>query len=324
MRFVKCALATSIMALAFAGTATAAPITVGSLLTGEFGPGKGGGATLFNASIGQPGANAASPVNGAVVRWHLYGAEGGPFRLRILRPAGGASYTAVGTSAAVSGLGPGLSTYSTVLPIQAGETIGLDFSPGAVLGSASAPSSSIAGWSPILPEGATRPYDAPASGVEAGFNAEVQPQPTVTAVSPASGSFKGKTTVTVLGTDFASVSAVKFGAKAAVNFAVGSESLLTAIVPAGTPGTADVTVTTIAGTSTVTAADRYKYTACVVPRLKAKKLKAAKKRLKSAGCKTGRVTKEDGVTAKTGKVVGQSPKAGKKLKPGTKIKIILG
>lgn len=62
----------------------------------------------------------------------------------------------------------------------------------------------------------------------------------------------------------------------------------------------------------------------VVPKLEAQKLKAAKKKLKMAGCKVGKVSREDGVTARTGKVVGQSPKAGKKLKPGTKVNVTLG
>jgi beta-lactam-binding protein with PASTA domain len=35
------------------------------------------------------------------------------------------------------------------------------------------------------------------------------------------------------------------------------------------------------------------------------------------------VHEKDGASAKTGKVVGQSPKSGKKLAPGTKVKVIL-
>jgi hypothetical protein len=62
---------------------------------------------------------------------------------------------------------------------------------------------------------------------------------------------------------------------------------------------------------------------CLVPSLTGKKLKAVKKRLKKAGCKLGKVTKNDGATRKTGKVRKQSPKPGKSLPQGTKVAVTL-
>ena len=62
---------------------------------------------------------------------------------------------------------------------------------------------------------------------------------------------------------------------------------------------------------------------CVVPKLAGKKLKAAKKKLKLADCKLGKVTKKKGATAKTGKVEKQSPKPGKVLASGSKVKVTL-
>jgi hypothetical protein len=62
---------------------------------------------------------------------------------------------------------------------------------------------------------------------------------------------------------------------------------------------------------------------CKVPNLHGKGLKAAKKKLKAADCKLGKVTKKKGATAKTGKVGKQSPKAGKILAPGSKVKVTL-
>jgi hypothetical protein len=62
---------------------------------------------------------------------------------------------------------------------------------------------------------------------------------------------------------------------------------------------------------------------CVVPRLGAKKLLAAKKALKKADCKLGRVTKLKGATAKTGLVVSQNPQTGKKLAAGAKVAVKL-
>jgi len=49
---------------------------------------------------------------------------------------------------------------------------------------------------------------------------------------------------------------------------------------------------------------------CVVPRLKGKFLPAARKRLRGAGCRVGDVARLKGATARTGKVVTQSPKPG--------------
>jgi alpha-tubulin suppressor-like RCC1 family protein len=62
---------------------------------------------------------------------------------------------------------------------------------------------------------------------------------------------------------------------------------------------------------------------CRVPKLKGRKLKAAKKKLKAADCKLGSVTRLKGATAKSGLVVSQNPRAGKKLTGGSKIAIKL-
>jgi alpha-tubulin suppressor-like RCC1 family protein len=83
--------------------------------------------------------------------------------------------------------------------------------------------------------------------------------PTVTAVSPSSGPASGGTTVTITGTNFVGVSAVKFGADSAESFEVKSESSISAVAPSPTQGlgTVDVTVTTAAGTSATGSADRF-------------------------------------------------------------------
>jgi hypothetical protein len=62
---------------------------------------------------------------------------------------------------------------------------------------------------------------------------------------------------------------------------------------------------------------------CVVPRLGAKKLAAAKKALKKADCRLGRVTRLKGATAGSGLVVSQNPQTGKKLAAGAKVAVKL-
>ena len=83
----------------------------------------------------------------------------------------------------------------------------------------------------------------------------------VTGVSPASGTTKGGTSVTITGTGFTAPPAgtgVSFGG-AAGQFTIDSGTQITATSPPGT-GTVHITVTTPAGTSEATAADQYSYT----------------------------------------------------------------
>ena len=83
--------------------------------------------------------------------------------------------------------------------------------------------------------------------------------PAVTSVSPAAGSVSGGTGVTIGGCGFTAATAVKFGATAATSFAVVSDTQVTAVSPAHAAGTVDVAVTTLAGTSAVSAADNFQF-----------------------------------------------------------------
>jgi hypothetical protein len=72
--------------------------------------------------------------------------------------------------------------------------------------------------------------------------------PTLTSISPTQGPTTGGTTVTLTGTNFTGVTAVRFGATPATGFTVNSGTQITATAPPGT-GTVQVTVTTAGGTS---------------------------------------------------------------------------
>jgi 6-phosphogluconolactonase (cycloisomerase 2 family) len=83
--------------------------------------------------------------------------------------------------------------------------------------------------------------------------------PTVTQVQPNSGNPSGGTTVTITGTKFTGVTAVRFGSTNAASFTVNTEASITAVSPVGT-GTVDVTVTTmIGGPSPTSPADLFSY-----------------------------------------------------------------
>jgi len=84
------------------------------------------------------------------------------------------------------------------------------------------------------------------------------PQPAVTGISPNSGSTAGGTEVTISGTNLNSATEVSFGGAAGM-IVSDSGTQITAISPAGTAGTVNVTVTTMGGTSATTAVGRFSY-----------------------------------------------------------------
>jgi IPT/TIG domain len=86
--------------------------------------------------------------------------------------------------------------------------------------------------------------------------------PTVTGVSPSSGTTAGGTAVTITGTNFAAGATVTFGIAAATNVVVVSATQITATTPAGSAGAVTVTVTN-PGSQSGSLANGYTYV--VVP-----------------------------------------------------------
>jgi hypothetical protein len=145
------------------------------------------------------------------------------------------------------------------------------------------------------------------------------PVPAVSSVGPRAGPRAGGTTVTIAGHGFTGATAVSFGGRPAQGFAVDSDTLITAVSPAAQAGTVHITVAALGGQSATSAADHFTFNQpCVVPKLKGKKLKAARKALKQAHCGVGKVK-----GPKTGRVKHQSRKRGKSLPTGTKVNITL-
>jgi len=319
-------IAASAVAL-MAPAAQASTVTVGSVLPpGAVATEFKSVQTLFNTALPEKGANLTSPVDGAIVRWRMQDSEGGPFRLRVLRPNGSGGYFAVSTSNPVTPSGPGVQIFTANLPVKAGDLIGVDPTNGTdKIGVVADVAGASYGF--FFPP----PFDASTvapSGTEAGkeiaLSAEVQPAPVITSIAPNFGPVAGGATVTITGTDLASVSAVKFGTVPATSVKTESETQITAVAPASTiVGAVDITATTLAGTSAVSSNDRFFYEGCAVPKLKGKKLKVAKRTLFRADCKVGKITRRT-TKKKPGKVLGQSPKPGKVLASGTKVNLTVG
>ncbi len=321
------ALAAVGLVAALAGPASANTVTVGSVLPPNpvSEPVKEV-QTFFNTALPEKGASLASPVSGAVVRWRLQGAKGGPFYLRILRPNGLGAYTAVGVSGPGTVTGTGLQTFNANLAIRSGDLLAVEpTNPTDELGFVDAAGSAYSTIFPTPFEGATVPGREPVSGKEIELSAEVQPVPAVKAIAPGSGPVGGGTEVKITGTDLTGTSAVKFGTVPAASFKVESDTEITVTAPRSAKvGGVDVTVTTLAGASAAVRDDQFAYRGCVVPKLSGKKLGQAKNAIRAGNCKLGKVILKRGVTRNAGKVKQQSPKPKKVLAPGAKVNLTLG
>jgi IPT/TIG domain/PASTA domain len=318
------ALAATLMLIG-ASSARASTVTIGSPLTASFALTVfcGGPCTLGQLAL--PGATVASPSDGTIVRWRVKSSPGpgGGFKLRVLHPAGFETYTGAGTSTEGSPSGFGTQVFATDLPIHAGDLIGLDPTVGENLGWKETPESTMALWLSPLADGSTIGPDNGAIPYELAFNADVQPLPGISSLSPASGPTAGGTSVTIAGHDFTGATEVSFGSVPATSFTVDSDTQITAVSPRGSRGEVDVGVKN-PGQSPAVAADTFTYTACVVPKLRGKSVRAAKNRLKKADCKLGKVKHKKGRKGRKAKVIGQSAKPGKVFPSGKKIKVTVG
>jgi hypothetical protein len=324
------ALAMIVVAFSCVAQAQAAKITIGSPMTAAFEPEEcTEPCSIVMTGSGDPNAVIESPVNGEIVAWRMrQGSPAYKYALRVFTPSGPEEFTGAGTSAAVSPAGAGLETFPTLLPVHVGQLIGIDLEEEAVIGFDEAVGS-YAYFAPPLADGETLTGLGPSPG-ELAFNAEILPPPTISSLGTTTGPTTGGTPVAITGTNFSEVKGVSFGSSAAT-YNLNSESLITATAPvAAAAGPVPVTLTTVAGSAT--ASQTFTYVApapgpeakCQVPKLKGKKLKAAKRRLRRADCKLGHVGRKKGVTAKSGKVVKQRPKPGTVRQAGSKVSVKLG
>jgi len=302
--------------------AEAAVVTIGNTAAAVGGGSNAEPLMFINSSLGSVGGNATSPIDGEIIRWRVNGFQG-PWRLRVVTPNGGLNYTGSGTSATENVADLSAHTFSTSLPVKAGQTIGIESTGPGTFGAVSAPGGTYAIFFPPLADGATGDAISSSSEVNFTFSADVLPAPTIAGAFPASGSVAGGAAVAIPGSDFVDVRAVSFGGVPATSFSALNEGVVTAVAPRSKViGPVPITVTTVAGTAT--SPQPFTYKGCKVPKLKDRKLKAAKKRIRKAGCAIGKVRLLDGATAKTGSVLKQSPKPGKVLPPGTKVNVKLG
>lgn len=285
------------------------------------------------APVGAAAPTYTAPFSGVVTSWSTNATVGSgqQVNFKIYRPLGGAfeeeRFLVVGQSGPQALASSALNTFSTSLPIQAGDVISLDDAnadvvPNACLFETGNSADEVTYYPGDAPNGSMIETEGHEEGVRFNVTATILAPPTIASISPATGSIKGNTSVVIAGANFAEVKGVSFGSLPAAGFSVNSEGQITAISPASTSlSHIPIAVTTVAGT--VTSTQLFSYEGCKVPKLKGKKLKASKKKLRKADCRLGKVKKKGDATAKTGKVVKQKPAPGKLLPPGSKVKVTL-
>ncbi|WP_341882121.1 FG-GAP-like repeat-containing protein [Synechococcus sp. UW140] len=102
------------------------------------------------------------------------------------------------------------------------------------------------------------------NGISSGNQVEVSTivlAPVIDSISPAAGPRAGGSTITIAGQNFINVTGVSIGGIAATNFTVVNGEKITATIPPGIFGPADVLVTTVNGTNSTTANTEFNYTA---------------------------------------------------------------
>jgi hypothetical protein len=319
--FPLAALAMAWMLIAASST-QASTVSIGSPLTTSFTSSLLCNPLCTEALTELPGALVASPSDGTIVRWRVKAAAGpGGFRLQVLHPAGFDTYTGTGLSEVGTPISFGTQVFPASLPVRAGDLIGLDNTDvNEKVGIATTSGTKLAFWGSTFPDGSTLGPDfSGATTVELAFNADIQPLPGISSLSPSSGPIGGGAAVTIGGHDFTGATAVSFGSVPAASFTVDSDGQVTAVSPRGSRGTVDVSIKN-PGQTPIVATDKFTYTACVTPNLKHKTLKKAKEALKKAGCRLGTAK---GVKSKSAKVKKQNPKPGKVLAPGAKVNVKL-
>jgi IPT/TIG domain-containing protein/PASTA domain-containing protein len=339
-------LGAALAALLWAGNCQAKMVTVGAALPMQVEEGiiLGCRTCVLTDAGAMSGASDVSPVDGVILRWHLYEVDpdfGASYRLRVLSRQG-QEYLGAGTSSPVLPLHPSaVEAFPTHLPIKAGQLIGLELQgeqSGVLFGKSSSAEPVL--LEPAIADGGV---GTPPSwwheawwGREAvfPFNAEILPSPVITGIGPIRGPPAGGNEITISGENFAEVTSVSFGSTEAT-YAVTSESELTATVPPGSAATSvPVSVVTAAGRAEAPASYAYEASPqsgggpapsmCVVPRLKDRRLKAVRKMLSREECQLGQVRKRHHATARSGRVKRQTPPPGTALPVGGRVEVTLG
>jgi hypothetical protein len=268
-----------------AAGAQAAPVTLGSPLTAPFEfAGECNFALGCEATaigLSEPGAVTASPIAGTVVRWRAEGTTlGSEYRINVLRANPAGTYSETAVSQPAISAGEPTETFGADLPIAVGEYVAISFPVGAGLSLLESPGLT----DEVFWE---QPLTLGAEALPAGADTlgdesafNADVEPSTAPPSPPTSSGGG-------------------GASGPSPVGVGTPSGAAGGAPSSSPA---------------------EPVQCVVPRLGAKRLAAARKMLIKAHCRLGKVR---GRRTHTALVVSQSPHTGARLAAGAKVGVVL-
>lgn len=308
--------------------AVAAPATIGQLAPPSPPTACNGSGELIQTAVAAGNAYTV-PTAGVITSWSTNAATGTGqmFKMKLFRLVSGTTYAIVAHDGPRPLASGAFNEFAVNIPVQAGDVLGMHEYASAMVPNACTFTTGLmgdvygfAGSDPDDGAPQTFPLIDFNSNARLNISATLSLPPGITSISPSSGSISGGTSVTVSGHDFSGATAVRFGSVPASSITVNSDTQLTAVSPpASAPGPVDLRVSTGGGTTPVVAADSFTYTACVVPKVKGKRLRAGKRKLRRADCKLGKVK-----GPRSGKVKKQRPKPGTVLPPGSTVKVTLG
>jgi hypothetical protein len=173
-------------------------------------------------------------------------------------------------------------------------------------------------------------------GGNANYNAAPQIVESVSASAAVPQTFRLTVATSGSGTVTGSTGGINCGTTCTADVVAGASVTLTAHAASGSTFTGWSGACTGGSTCTVTMDAAKQVTAvfvalkppakkvyCVVPNVKGKTLADAQRKLTAAHCKAGKTTKAKSKTVKKGRVISQSPKAGKKLAKGAKVNLVV-
>jgi len=157
------------------------------------------------------------------------------------------------------GQSPTSATYTMSGQTPVTTLLSFQITTGADAGGFSFPGEGTATTGDVL---ATNQVAPVAAGLIIPFATPTAPVPTVTSVTPNTGTVAGGTSVNIVGTNFTTAGLVDFGTIKGATFTVQSSTLIVATSPAATAaGPLDVTVVTLGGTSSTSSTNTFSYTA---------------------------------------------------------------
>jgi len=238
-------------------TAGSTPVTiVGTNLVGASGATFGGTAATGVSVINTTAVSAITPAHAA-----------GAVNVLVTTPNGTATGTNVYTYISpptVTSVTPasGTSSGGTTVTIVGTNLVGASgatFGGTAATGVSVINTTAVSAITPAHAAGAVNVLVTTPNGTATGTNVYtyVYPAPSVTSVTPSTGTMAGSTTVTIIGTNFVGASGATFGGTAATGVSVINTTAVSAITPAHAAGAVNVLVTTPNGTATGTNAYTY-------------------------------------------------------------------